>query len=223
MNQIRLVIADDHELVRLGLKTLIESNSDMRVVSEAGTAEEALSSVEKYRPDVIILDIRLPDRNGLGVCREIKERFTETRVIILTTYIQEEFVTEALTSGASGFVLKEAGNEKLILAIRTAMKGETTLDSKSASHLVKRFRDLESQLEGMAFKDLSSREMDVLRIVADGKSNKEIGAQLKLRENTIRNYVSTILAKLGLTNRIELALYAVKHKLSFYAHKDERS
>lgn len=128
-----------------------------------------------------------------------------------------------MTSGASGFVLKEAGNEKLIQAIRTAMKGETTLDSKSASHLVKRFRDLESQLEGMAFKDLSSREMDVLRIIADGKSNKQIGAQLKLRENTIRNYVSTMLDKLGLTNRIELALYAVKHKLSIYTHENENS
>ena len=220
MNGIRVVIADDHEVVRLGLKALIDSNSDMVVVSEAGTAEEACRSVELCQPDVIILDIRLPDRSGLEVCREIRQRFPETKVIILTSYIQEGLVTEAIQSGASGYVLKDVGNEKLVQAIRTAMRGETALDSRSATRLVERFRVLESQLEEYAFKDLSPREMDVLSIVAEGKSNKEIGARLNLSDITVRNYVSTILDKLRLANRIELALYAVKHKLSIYPAED---
>ncbi len=220
MSSIRVIIADDHEVVRLGLKALIDSNSDMVVVSEAGTAEEACRSVELCQPDVIILDIRLPDRSGLEVCREIRQRFPETKVIILTSYIQEELVTEAIQSGASGYVLKDVGNEKLVQAIRTAMRGETALDSRSATRLVERFRVLESQLEEYAFKDLSPREMDVLSIVAEGKSNKEIGARLNLSDITVRNYVSTILDKLRLANRIELALYAVKHKLSIYPSED---
>ncbi len=217
MNSIRIVIVDDHEVVRLGLRALIESDAAMEVVSEAGTAKEALESVERCKPDIVILDIRLPDRDGLDVCRDIRSRYPDTKVIILTSYIQQDLVSEAIRSGANGYVVKDVGNEKLLQAIHTAYSGETALDSKSATRLAEQFRKLDSQLESFAFKDLSHREMDVLRVLARGKSNREIGGELNLSEVTVRNYVSTIFSKLGLSNRIELALYAVKHKLSDYS------
>lgn len=214
MSRIRVVIADDHEVVRLGLRALIDSDPDMVVVSEAGTAKEAIKSVEKFKPDVLVLDIRLPDRSGLEVCREIRGRVPKMKVIILTTYMSDSLVGEAIRVGANGYVLKEVGNEELLRVIHTAMQGETALDPRVTTRLTKRLQTLESELKDYAFKDLSLRELDVLTRVAEGKSNKEIGAELHLSVNTVRNYVSTILEKLGLTNRIELALYAVKHNLS---------
>ncbi len=214
MSRIRVVIADDHEVVRLGLRALIDSDPDMVVVSEAGTAKEAIKSVEKFKPDVLVLDIRLPDRSGLEVCREIRGRVPKMKVIILTTYMSDSLVGEAIRVGANGYVLKEVGNEELLRVIHTAMQGETALDPRVTTRLTKRLQTLESELKDYAFKDLSLRELDVLTRVAEGKSNKEIGGELHLSVNTVRNYVSTILEKLGLTNRIELALYAVKHNLS---------
>jgi DNA-binding NarL/FixJ family response regulator len=214
MSGIRVGIADDHELVRLGLRALIDSDSDMVVVAEAGTAAESLRMVERFRPHVMVLDIRLPDGSGLEVCRKMRRRFPETKIIILTSYISDGLISEAVRSGASGYVLKEVGNKELLRAIRAAAEGETAFGPKSSTQLAKHLRDLESKLEDYAFKDLSAREMDVLRLVAAGKSNKDIGAVLHISAVTVRNYVSNILKKLGLTNRIELALYAVKHNLS---------
>ena len=169
MSQISVLIIDDHEVVRLGLRSLIDSHSDMRVVAEGGTAKEAITLAEHHNPDVVVLDIRLPDRSGLDVCSEIRQKLPNIRVIILTSYIQEELVSEAMRSGANGYVLKDVGNESLIRAIRAAMQGEIALDSQSASRLAERFRVIDSQLEGFAFQGLSPREMDVLRIVAEGK------------------------------------------------------
>ena len=216
MKKIRILIVDDHEVVRLGLRALIESDPDMVVVAETGKADKVLESVERNEPDILLLDIKLPGRSGLEVCREIHHRFPDTKVIILTSYIQADLVSEAIRAGACGYVVKEVGSDKLLESIRTVNSGETALDSKSATHLITRFREIDSQLENAAFKDLSPREMDVLAILAKGRSNREIGVELQLREVTVRNYVSSIFSKLGLSNRIELALYAEQHKISRY-------
>jgi two-component system, NarL family, response regulator DevR len=214
VTKIRLLILDDHEVVRLGLRTLLSDYEDMQVVAEAGSAQEGLAAVEQYRPQVAIVDIHLPDRSGLEVCREITSRFPETRVIILTSSAHEEFMMQALQAGAMGYVLKNVGNLELIRAIRAAMNGQTALDPQTTARMVSRLRNLETKTDLDAFRDLSPRELDVLTLVAEGKSNKEIAASLRLRDLTVRNYVSNILDKLDLANRVELARYALVHNLA---------
>jgi two-component system, NarL family, response regulator DevR len=219
MKTIRLLIIDDHEVVRLGLRTLLSDYADMQVVAEAGSAREGLAAVELHRPQVAIVDIHLPDRSGLEVCREIVRTFPETRVIILTSSAQEEFLVQALQAGAAGYVLKNVGNQELIRAIYAALNGQTALDPQTTSQMVSRWRNLEAQTQADAFRNLSPRELEVLGLVAEGKSNKEIGAALHLRDLTVRNYVSNILEKLDLTNRVELTRYALVHNLNL--HKPE--
>jgi DNA-binding NarL/FixJ family response regulator len=215
-NRIRVLIVDDHEVVRLGLRTLLADESDIEVVAEAGTAEEALTQVANHHPDVVILDIQLPGRSGLEACRDIRARFPETQVVILTSHSRENFIEQTLRAGAVGYVLKQVGNEELVRAIRAAQRGETALDPQSAGRLVARLKDLQTQEEKNAFRDLSRRELEVLLLVMRGQSNKEIGEALNLSEITVRNYVSVILEKLHLRNRIELATYAVQHHLEEY-------
>lgn len=212
-NRIRVLIVDDHEVVRLGLRTLLADEADIEVVAEAGSAEEALVQVAAQRPDVVILDIQLPGRSGLEVCREIRARFPETQVIILTSHGRENFIEQALRAGAAGYVLKQVGNEELVRAVRAARRGETALDPQTAGRLVARLKDLASQSEQNAFRDLSQRELEILLLVARGQSNKEIGQALNLSEITVRNYVSVLLEKLHLRNRIELAAYAIQNRL----------
>ncbi len=213
MSQIRLLIVDDHEVVRLGLKTLLESEPDLKVVAEAGTAEEALLQTGNYRPDIAILDIQLPGRSGLDACREMRARFPQTRIVMLTSSVNENFAVEALRAGASGYVLKQVGGDELVRAIRAAHKGELALDPKTAAQVVARLNSLQKKEEADAFRDLSPREMDVLALVAQGLSNKEIGEQLNLSEITTRNYVTIILEKLHLRNRVELAAYAIRNHI----------
>ena len=213
MSQIRLLIVDDHEVVRLGLRTLLESEPDLKVVAEAGTAEEALVQVENHRPDVVILDIQLPGRSGLDACRDIRQKYPQVQVVMLTSSVNESFAVEALRAGAVGYVLKQVGGDELVRAVRAAQRGEMALDPKTATRVIARLNDLQKKTEADAFRDLSPREMDVLALVARGLSNKEIGQALNLSEITARNYVTTILEKLHLRNRVELATYAVQNHL----------
>jgi len=213
MNRIRLLIVDDHEVVRLGLRTLLSGEADFQIVAEAGTAEEALVQVAHHHPDVAILDIQLPGRSGLDACRDIRKQFPQTRVVILTSHVSDSFTEQALRAGASGYVLKQVGNEELMRAIRAAHQGEMAIDPKTTSRMVARLSELQKLSEENAFRDLSPRELDVLRLVARGESNKEIGKALNLSEITVRNYISTILEKLHLRNRIELATYAVQNRI----------
>jgi len=215
-NRIRVLIVDDHEIVRLGLRTLLADESDIEVVAEAGTAEDALIQVANHRPDVVILDIQLPGRSGLEACRDIRARFPKTQVVILTSHSRDNFIEQTLLAGAAGYILKQVGNEELVRAIRAAHRGETALDPQSAGRLVAQLKDLQTQEEKNAFRDLSRRELEVLLLVARGQSNKEIGQTLNLSEITVRNYVSVILEKLHLRNRIEMATYAVQHHLEEY-------
>jgi len=212
--KIRVLLVDDHEIVRLGLITLINDQPDMEVVGEAGTAAEAFRSVERLRPDVVMMDVRLPGEGGIEATKKITTHFPETRVVMLTSFADDELVVRAIRAGAVGYVLKQVGNDELLRAISAAAKGEALLDPGTTARLLARVRAAERKADEDAFRDLSDREMDVLAQVARGKTNAEIGEILNLSEKTVRNYVSTILEKLHLNNRIELATYAVEHHLS---------
>lgn len=212
--KIRVLLVDDHEIVRLGLITLINDQPGMEVVGEAGTAAEAYQAVERLRPDVVLMDIRLPGEGGIEATRQITSHYPETRVVMLTSYVDEELVVRAIRAGAVGYVLKQVGNDELLRAITAAARGEALLDPGTTARLLARVREAERKADEDAFRDLSDREIDVLAEVARGKTNAEIGEILNLSEKTVRNYVSTILEKLHLNNRIELATYAVEHRLS---------
>jgi len=213
---INVILVDDHEVVRLGLMTLLEDLSWVRVVAEAGSAEEAIKATAAHQPDVVVMDIRMSGSSGLDACQEITRRWPDIKVVMLTSYMDDELIFQAIQAGASGYVLKQVGNESLIKALGAVRKGEALLDPAVTQRVLQRVRETETEREAAAFKDLSEREMEVLALVAEGKSNGEVAAELSLSEKTVRNHVSTILAKLGLTNRIEAATYAVRHHLERY-------
>jgi two-component system response regulator DevR len=213
MNGIPVALVDDHALVRLGLKTLIDDQPDMQVIGEAGTAAEALQMVERLHPQVVLMDIRLPGEGGLEATRQIVARFPETKVVMLTSFADEELVLSAIRAGAVGYLLKEVGNEEVLRGIRAAAQGNSVMDAATTTRLFARVRASEKKEDADAFRDLTGRELDVLYEVALGKTNAEIAHSLNLSEKTARNYVSTILEKLHLSNRIELATYAIKHHL----------
>lgn len=213
MNQIRLLIVDDHAVVRAGLRSVLAEENDFEVVAEAGSSEEAIIQVKNHAPDVVIMDIQLPGQSGLEACREITSQFSGTKVVMLTSYAGGSFLDQAIRAGASGYVLKKVGNEELVRAIRAAYQGDIAMDAKTTSQVVSRLKKLESLVEENAFKELSQREMEIMALVAEGDGNKEIGQKLNLTEITVRNYVSNILSKLQLRNRIEIATYAVSHHL----------
>lgn len=213
MKSIRVILVDDHEVVRLGLLTLLEDIPWVRVVAEAGSAQEAQRVVEQHRPDVVVLDIRLPDESGIEVCRSITTNWPQIQVIMLTSSGDEELIFKALQAGASGYVLKKVGNKALIRALEAARQGDSLLDPVVTRQVIAQVRESERQRQGQAFRDLSGREMEVLALVARGKSNAEIARELSLSQKTVGHHVSTILAKLGLNNRIEAATYAVKNSI----------
>jgi two-component system response regulator DevR len=214
MTKIRVVLVDDHSLVRLGLKTLINDTADIEVIGEAGSAPEALQAVERLRPQVVLMDIRLPGEGGLEATRQIVKRFPEVKVVMLTSFADEELVISAIRAGAVGYLLKQVGNEEVLSGIRFAAQGNSVMDAATTSRLFARVRASERKEEEDAFRDLTEREMAVLNEVRQGKTNAEIAQSLNLSEKTARNYVSTILEKLHLSNRVELATYAVKYHLS---------
>ncbi|MGE5222686.1 MAG: response regulator transcription factor [Omnitrophica WOR_2 bacterium] len=214
MTKIRVLLVDDHEIVRLGLMTLINDQPNMEVVGEAGNAAEALRLVERLHPQVVLMDVRLPGEGGIEATRQVTTLFPETKVVILTSFADDELVLRAIQSGAVGYVLKQVGNEELLRAITAAARGEALLDPSTTARLLSRVRETERKMDQDAFRDLSNRELDVLAQVARGKTNAEIGEVINLSEKTVRNYISVILEKLHLSNRIELATYAVEHHLS---------
>ena len=214
MNRIAVGLVDDHALVRLGLRTLINDQPDMQVIGEAGTAAEAIQMVANLHPRVVLMDIRLPGEGGLEATRQIVVRFPDTKVVMLTSFADEELVMSAIRAGAVGYLLKEVGTEEVLRGIRAAAQGESVMDAATTTRMFARMRAIEQKSEGDAFHDLSERELDVLSEVSLGKTNIEIAQSLNIGEKTARNYVSAILEKLQLTNRIELATYAIKHHLS---------
>lgn len=213
---VRVVLVDDHEVVRLGLMTLLDDLPWVEMVAEAGTAKEAIQAVETHRPDVVVMDIRMPGDSGIDACREITQRWPDTRVIMLTSFSDDDLVFRALQAGASGYVLKQVGNQSLINALDAVRQGKALLDPAVTQQVIARVRESEQERQAAAFKALSPREMEVLALVAQGKSNNEIGVVLSLSEKTVRNHVSAILAKLHLSNRIEAATYAVRHDIEHH-------
>lgn len=214
MTKTRVLLVDDHAIVRLGLMTLIDDQPNMEVVGEAGSAAEAIQAVERLRPDVVLMDIRMPGEGGLEATRQIAAGWPNTKVVILTSYADDELVVRAIRAGAVGYVLKQVGNEELLRAIAAAMRGEALLNPALTARLLERVREAERRADEDAFRDLSERELEVLAQVARGKTNAEIGRALNLSEKTVRNYLSNVLDKLHLNNRIELATYAVEHRLT---------
>jgi two-component system response regulator DevR len=214
MSKIPVLLVDDHALVRLGLKTLINDQEDMEVIGEAGTAHEALQAVERLHPQVVLMDIRLPGEGGLDATRRIVDRFPESRVVMLTSFADEELVMSAIRAGAVGYLLKQVGNEEVLRGIRAAAQGNSVMDAATTGRLFAHVRATEHKAEEDAFRDLTDREMAVLYEVGQGKTNGEIAQSLNISEKTARNYVSTILEKLQLSNRVELATYAVRYHLS---------
>jgi len=213
MIKTRILLVDDHDIVRLGLMTLLNDQPDMEVIGEASTAAEAVKAVEKLSPDVVLMDIRLPGEGGIEATRQVTERFPKSKVVMLTSFADDELVMRAINAGAVGYVLKQVGNEELIRAIQAASRGEAVLDSSTTARLLTRVRAAERKAEEDAFRNIADREMDVLLHLAKGKTNAEIGKLLNLSEKTVGNYISNMFEKLHLNNRIELAAYAYEHHL----------
>ena len=209
----RILIVDDHEVVRLGLRTLLEGHEDIVVVDEAAGADEAVLKTQQHNPDVVIMDIRMPGKNGIEACREILAHNPDTQVIMLTSYAEDEMLFDAISAGAVGYVLKQGGGDDLVRAIRRVGQGDALLDPAITQRVLARVRLATRQEQAAAFRDLTEQELRVLGLVSEGRTNKEIARALFLGEGTVRNYVSSILSKLGLTNRAEAAAYAVRHNL----------
>ena len=214
MKQIRILLVDDHDIVRLGLMALLKHQPDMEVVGEAGTASVSVKLAEQLAPDVVLMDIRLPGGGGIDACQQITSRVPSCVVVMLTSFADDELVVRAIRAGAMGYVLKQVGNAELLRAIRAAARGEALLDPSTTTRLLSRIREAERKADEDAFRLLSEREMDALVHLAKGKTNAEIGQLLNLSEKTVGNYVSNMLEKLQLSNRIELAAYAHQHRLS---------
>lgn len=212
MHPIRVMIVDDHEVVRLGLKAALEPEKDMQVVAEAGTAEAALREAAVKRPQVVLMDVRMPGVDGIQACRALREALPETRVVMLTSFSDEQAVLASIMAGATGYLLKNVSRAELLRAIRTVARGESLLDPAVTSSVLARLKALSSR-EDPEVASLSEREREVLALVAEGRTNKEIAETLVISENTARNHVSRILDKLGLSRRSEAATFAAQHGL----------
>jgi len=211
--RVRVLIVDDHEIVRLGLKTLLGDIPWIEVADEVGTASEAVRAVASHLPDVVVMDVRMPGESGIDACQEIVSRWPQMKVIMLTSFEDDALIFKALQAGASGYVLKQVGNQPLIDALDAVRRGAALLDPSVTLRLIEHIRQSEAERQAAAFRGLSHREMMILAEVALGKSNSQIADVLSLSEKTVRNHVSAILAKLGLNNRVEAATYAVRHNI----------
>jgi DNA-binding NarL/FixJ family response regulator len=214
-----VLIVDDHEVVRLGLNTLLSQQPDIEVVGEAATASEAATQVGVLAPDVVLLDVRLPGGSGVEACHEIKSSHPGTRIVMLTSYTGDEVLFDAISAGADGYVLKQIGSQELVDAVRRVGAGENLLDPTLTARVFSRLRETRDQVESVAFSGLSNQEIQILALIADGRTNKDIGNALFLSEKTIRNYVSSILAKLGLTSRVQAAAYAARNNIERVAKR----
>ena len=212
----RILLVDDHEVVRLGLRALLERHPQFEIIGEASSAREALEQVANHHPDVVVMDIRLPGTSGIEACEEITTRFPETRVLMLTSYAEDEMLFSAIRAGASGYVLKQIGGDELVRALEAVARGEALLDPAVTQRVFQEVRRAVKEEEASAFIHLSQQEKHVLLLVSEGKTNREIAKSLFLGEGTVRNYVSSILSKLGVSNRAEAAAYAVEHNLREY-------
>lgn len=220
MTLLRVLLVDDHEVVRLGLRTVLEDLEDVEVIGETGSAEGAITLCEQHKPDVVIMDIRMPGNSGIQACQTIVERWPETQVIMLTSYANDELIVNAIRAGAVGYVLKQVGTSELIRALNAVREGAALLDPSITRRVLGMMRQQDKQAPD-PFRDLSLRELDVLRLLVAGKSNLEMAGTLFLSEKTVRNHISSILSKLNLHNRVEAATFAVQHDLQHYERRKD--
>ena len=213
MASIRVMVVDDHEVVRTGIKAILEPEGDLEVVGEAASATEAIQKVPRLDPHVILMDVRMEGMSGIEACRLIKSAHPEVYVLMVTSFSEEEAVTSAIMAGASGYLLKNVGRADLIKSIRGVAKGDNLLDPAVTGAVMERLARLAAKEEQRAAEELSDREREVLALVAQGLTNREIGERLVISENTARNHVSRILDKLGLSRRTEAAIFAERHGL----------
>lgn len=216
MNKMRIVLVDDHEVVRLGLKSLLEQGSRFDVVGEASNAKEAIEITGKLHPDIVLMDIRLPGISGIDACEEITQTYPDIKVVMLTSYAEDDMLFSAIRAGASGYLLKQISSEDLIRSLESVARGDALLDPLVTQRVFQEVRRAVKEEEASAFAILSQQEKHVLILVSEGKTNREIAKSLFLGEGTVRNYVSSILSKLGTSNRAEAAAYAVEHNLKDY-------
>ena len=211
--KLRILLVDGHEIIIISLESLLKTRSQFEVVGSASSAEGAMDQVEKLKPDVIVIEVRLPGTSGIEVCAEINKRFPSTKVVILTSFAEDEFLFSAIRAGASAYVLKQFGSEDLILALEAIGRGEVFLDPALTQRKIRDIHRATSKWEESAFAALGQQEKDILLLISEGKTNQEIAKILFLSDGTVRNYVSNITSKLGVGNRVEAAAYALEHNL----------
>lgn len=206
---IRVFIADDHEIVRRGIAAIIDAQGDMEVVGEAATAAQARSRIPAVRPDVAVLDVRLPDGSGVDVCRKVKQDDPSIRCLMLTAFDDEEALRAAIIAGADGYVIKDIRSSSLLDDIRATASGKRLIDPRVALRMT---TQLKEPADDPRFASLVLRERQVLALIADGCTNRQIGEKLGLAEKTVKNYVSSLLAKLGLERRTQAAVFQLEHR-----------
>lgn len=219
IDTLNIILVDDHEIVRMGLRMVLEQMPGVHVVAEAGSAEEAIRLCSLSQPQVVIMDIRMPPgSSGIDACRTIVERWPQIQVIMLTSFADDELIADAIQAGAVGYVLKQAGTGELVRALDAVRQGAALLDPSITRRVLALMRQRgEQKLD--PFRELTERELDVLRLLAEGKSNAEIAEALVLSDKTVRNHVSIILDKLQVSNRVEAATYAVQHDIQNYRNR----
>ncbi len=217
---LRIILVDDHEVVRLGLRALLTRHPEFEIVDEAGNANDAIEKSLRLKPDIIVLDIRLPGVSGIEACRQIVAQQPATKVIMLTSFAEDEMLFDAIAAGASGYVLKQIGSDELIRALRVVGRGESLIDPALTPKVLDRVRESSRRTDQSEFRKLNEQELKILALVAEGKTNREIAAQVFLSEKTVRNYVSSILDKLSLSSRAQAAAFAVTHHLRDHLLKE---
>ena len=203
---IAVFLLDDHEIVRRGVRDMLEAEGDIKVVGEAGTASSALARIPALKPDVAVLDVRLPDGDGVTVCREIRSQMPEVACLMLTSFADDDALMDAVMAGAAGYVLKQIRGTDLIGAVRTVATGQSMLDPRAASQLMARLRDQSSKKDPLA--GLTPQERRILELIGEGLTNRQIGEKMFLAEKTVKNYVSALFQKLGMERRTQAAAYA---------------
>jgi DNA-binding NarL/FixJ family response regulator len=209
----RLLVVDDHEVVRQGLVALLDRRPNFQVVAEAGTVEEAMAQARLHQPDIVIMDVRLPDGSGVEACREIRAELPDTRVIMLTSFPDDEAVLSAIVAGAAGYLLKQIRARDLIAALEAVGRGESLLDPAVTERVLARVRQIATGEIHDELSGLTPQERKILLLVAEGMTNKAIAAEIFLSDKTVKNYVSSILAKLNLERRAQAAAFVARHRL----------
>ncbi|MGC4955889.1 response regulator transcription factor [Actinomadura citrea] len=207
---IRVFLMDDHEVVRRGVAALLSAEDDIEVIGEAGTAAEALARIPAVRPDVAVLDVRLPDGDGVSVCRELRSQLPELACLMLTSFDDDDALFEAVMAGASGYVLKQIHGSDLVGAVRTVATGQSLLDPRSTARMLERLRTRQEKNDPL--KGLTEQERHILELIGEGLTNRQIGERLFLAEKTVKNYISNIFAKLGMSRRTQAAALAAQLK-----------